>query len=251
MSDAVIPGGESFFSSGGPCGVLLLHGLTGTTSSLIDLARRCASAGYTVSLPRLPGHGTSVQDMLGTRWSDWTGACEAALAELREHCDQVAVIGLSMGGGIGVHLAAQDPDITAFVFINPWIKHQGMEWEELAEALLASGVETYDSIGSDVKKDGVFETSYDQTPVAPALSALRATNDVNAKLASITAPSLLFTSTEDHVVAVDNGDELVNKSSGPVERIWLENSYHVATLDNDRELVESTTMDFLAGHFGR
>jgi carboxylesterase len=251
MTVAVIPGGEPYFSSGGPCGVLLLHGLTGTTSSLLDLAQRCAAAGYTVSLPRLPGHGTSVEDMLTTDWQDWTGACDVAFEELAAQCDQVAVVALSMGGGIAVHLAALHPDITSFVFINPWIKHQGMEWEELAETLLASGVETYDSIGSDVKKEGVVETSYDQTPVAPALSALRATTDVNAKLCFITAPSLLFTSTEDHVVAVDNGDELVNKSNGPVERIWLENSFHVATLDNDRELIESTTMTFLAGHFAQ
>jgi len=251
MTQAVIPGGEPYFSSGGPDGVLLLHGLTGTTSSLIDMARLCTSAGYSVSLPRLPGHGTSVEDMLSTEWADWTRACEEAFEELAARCERVAVIGLSMGGGIAVHLAARYPDITAFVFINPWIKHQGMEWEELAEMLLASGVATYDSIGSDIKKEGVAETSYDQTPVAPALSALRATKDVNDKLSSITAPSLLFTSTEDHVVAVDNGDELVSKSNGPVERIWLENSFHVATLDNDRELIESTTMTFLARHFAR
>jgi len=251
MTDAVIPGGEPFFSSGGPCGVLLLHGLTGTTSSLIDLARRCAGAGYTVSLPRLPGHGTTVEDMLTTDWNDWTAACDEAFEELAAGCEKVAVIGLSMGGGIAVHLGALHPDICSFVFINPWIKHQGLEWEELAETLLASGVDTYDSIGSDVKKEGVVETSYAQTPVAPALSALRATTDVNAKLSSITAPSLLFTSTEDHVVAVDNGDELVNKSRGPVERIWMENSYHVATLDNEKELIESTTLTFLAEHFAR
>jgi carboxylesterase len=218
---------------------------------MTDLARSCAAAGYTVSVPRLPGHGTSVEDMLTTDWNDWTTACDEAFDELATRCDQVAVIGLSMGGGIAVHLAALHPDVTAFVFINPWIKHQGMEWEELAETLLASGVETYDSSGSDVKKQGVVETSYAVTPVAPALSALRATLDVNAKLTSITAPSLLFTSTEDHVVAVDNGDELVNKSNGPVERIWLENSYHVATLDNDKELIESTTLSFLAEHFGQ
>jgi len=251
MTDAVMPGGEPYFSSGSRSGVLLLHGLTGTTSSLIDLARRCANAGYSVSLPRLPGHGTSVEDMMTTDWNDWTTACDEAYVELAAGCDRVAVIGLSMGGGIAVHLAALHPEITAFVLINPWIKHQGLEWEELAEALLASGVQSYDSIGSDVKKEGVVETSYDLTPVAPALSALRATTDVNAKLCTITAPSLLFTSTEDHVVATDNGDELVEKSNGPVERIWLENSYHVATIDNDQELIESTTLDFLARHFAR
>ena len=69
---------------------------------------------------------------------------------------------------------------------------------------------------------------------------------VNANLSAITVPSLLLSSREDHTVAPDNGDEVVEKSSGPVERIWLEESYHVATLDNDQELVERATIQFLA-----
>jgi carboxylesterase len=73
---------------------------------------------------------------------------------------------------------------------------------------------------------------------------------VNANLSSITAPSLLLSSREDHTVAPDNGDEIVNKSCGPVERIWLEESYHVATLDNDQEVVESATLEFLAKVLG-
>jgi carboxylesterase len=59
----------------------------------------------------------------------------------------------------------------------------------------------------------------------------------------------LLSSREDHVVTSDNGDELVVRSSGPVERLWLENSYHVATLDNDREFVESSALRFLESIF--
>jgi carboxylesterase len=126
-----------------------------------------------------------------------------------------------------------------------------VEWDELAQTMLDAGVFTYDSIGSDVKKEGVVETSYAQTPIAPALTLLEAVKIVNANLGTITAPSLLLNSTEDHVVEVDNGDELVKKSSGPVERIWLDNSFHVATLDNDHELIESAALAFLAGHLSQ
>jgi carboxylesterase len=69
---------------------------------------------------------------------------------------------------------------------------------------------------------------------------------VEANLSKITAPSLLLSSRVDGVVSTDNGDTLVAHSSGPVERIWLEDSYHVATIDNDQELVESATLEFLA-----
>ncbi len=251
MTDVVMPGGEPFFSSGGPLGALLLHGLTGTTSSMLDLARLCATAGYTVSLPRLPGHGTSVEDMMSTGWSDWSGAVLDAYDELATTCERIAVIGLSVGGGLAVHVAAHRRDVAALVFINPFIKHPGPDWDDLAQGMLDAGVLTYDSVGSDVKKEGVIETSYDLTPIGPALSWLKAVPEVNRNLTAITAPSLLFTSTVDHVVEVDNGDELVNKSNGSVERVWLENSYHVATMDNDRELIEARTMAFLAEHLGR
>jgi carboxylesterase len=251
MTDVVMPGGESFFSPGGPLGVLVLHGLTGTTSSVIDLAKLCAAAGYAVAAPRLPGHGTSVEDLMTTGWPDWSGAALDAYDELAATCEHIAVIGLSVGGGLAVHVAAHRRDVVALVLINPYIKHPGPEWDELAQGMLDAGVLTYDSVGSDVKKPGVVETSYDQTPIGPALSWLKAVPEVNENLATITAPSLLFTSTVDHVVDVDNGDELVNKSRGPVERVWLEDSYHVATLDNDRELIELRTMAFLAEHLAR
>ena len=251
MTDVVMPGGEPFYSPGGPLGVLLLHGFTSTTSTVIDLAHRCVDQGYSVAAPRLPGHGTSVEDLMTTGWDDWSRAALAAYDELAAGCERVAVVGLSMGGTLAVHVAMHRPDVAAFVFINPYVKHQGAEWDELAQTMLAAGVATYDSIGSDVKKEGVVESSYPQTPIVPAVTLLDAVKVINDHLGSITAPSLLLNSTEDHVVAIDNGDEIVAKSNGPVERIWLENSFHVATLDNDHELIESSTIAFLAGNLGR
>jgi carboxylesterase len=120
---------------------------------------------------------------------------------------------------------------------------------ELYEGLIGlidAGVASIDSIGSDVKKDGVIESSYDATPLVPAKSLFEGISSVHQKLSEITAPVLLLTSREDHVVTSDNGDDLATGVSGPLERIWLENSYHVATIDNDQELVESLTVDFLA-----
>jgi carboxylesterase len=112
--------------------------------------------------------------------------------------------------------------------------------------LLEAGVETLESIGSDIKKEGALEASYDATPVAPVLSLFSGIQTVHENLHVISAPILLISSREDHVVTSDNGDDLVAMVSGPIERIWLENSYHVATIDNDQELVESLTLDFLA-----
>ncbi|MHB1968690.1 MAG: alpha/beta hydrolase, partial [Acidimicrobiales bacterium] len=59
-------------------------------------------------------------------------------------------------------------------------------------------------------------------------------------------PVLLVSSREDHVVPPENGDLVAARVSGPLERVWLEDSYHVATLDNDRDLVEAKVTAFLA-----
>lgn len=224
----------------------MLHGFTGNPASMRSIAERCAQAGYSVELPRLPGHGTSVEDMMTTTWSDWSKAAEAAYDALDEGCDQVALVGLSMGGSLVAYLAENRSNVAGCVFINPLVKPLPAELLEGLDQLLDAGVESYESIGSDIKKEGAVEASYDATPLLPAKSLFEGVAGVHEHLPKITAPSLLLSSREDHVVTSDNGDDLVALVSGPVERVWLENSYHVATMDNDQELVESLTLDFLA-----
>jgi carboxylesterase len=240
-----MPGCESFSAEKGPLGVLVLHGFTGNPASMRPLAERAASAGYSVELPRLPGHGTTVEDMMTTTWTDWSDAALASYDALRARCEKVAVVGLSMGGALTAFVAENRKDVAGCVFINPMVKPPVEEMVDGLRALLDAGLETIDSIGSDIKKEGSVEASYDATPLACAASLFEAIQTVNAELAKITAPSLLLSSREDHVVTSDNGDDLVRKATGPVERVWLEDSYHVATMDNDQELVESKTLMFL------
>jgi len=241
-----MPGCEPFSHHGGPSGVLVLHGFTGNPSSLRSIAEGAARAGYSVELPRLPGHGTSVQDMITTTWADWVESAESTFDELATRCDRVAVVGLSMGGGLAAHVAEVRPSVAGCVFINPLVKPPGPEMLEGVHLLLESGLESIDSIGSDIKREGVVESSYPATPLAPVKSLFEGIVSVHENLKLISAPSLLLSSREDHVVTTDNGDDLEAMVTGPVERVWLENSFHVATLDNDQELVESLTLDFLA-----
>lgn len=224
----------------------MLHGFTGNPASMRSLGELAARAGYRVELPRLPGHGTTVEDMTSTTWADWSKEVEEAFDSLSAGCDRVAIVGLSMGGGLGAHLAENRPSIAGCVFINPLVKPPSAEMLEGIDQLLDAGVETVEAVGSDIKREGGFEGSYDATPLAPAKSLFEGIKVVYENLHLITAPSLLLSSREDHVVTSDNGDDLAAMISGPLERVWLENSYHVATMDNDQALVESLTMDFLA-----
>lgn len=249
MTTEVMAGSESFSHQEGPSGVLVLHGFTGNPASLRSIADRCAQAGYSVELPRLPGHGTSVEDMATTTWADWSRTAEETYDALAERCDQVAVVGLSMGGGLAAFVAENRPGVAGCVFINPLVKPPPAELLDGLNQLLDAGVESFESIGSDIKKEGAVEASYNATPLVPAKSLFEGIAVVHDYLARITAPSLLISSREDHVVTSDNGDDVVDLVSGPVERVWLEDSYHVATMDNDQELVESLTLDFLSRVF--
>jgi carboxylesterase len=127
------------------------------------------------------------------------------------------------------------------------LKGPGAEMEQGLRDLIDSGLDVLATDSkSDIKKEGTSEAKYEGWPLRALQSVIDGVENVDANLSAITAPSLLLSSREDHTVAPENGDEIVEKSSGPVERIWLEESYHVATLDNDQALVESATLEFLA-----
>ena len=246
----IMQGAEPFSAAGGPDGVLVLHGFTGNPQSMRPLAEALATAGFTVELPLLPGHGTSLEDMVPTRWEDWSGEAEAQFQALAARCDHVAVVGLSMGGTLACWLAERHPHLSGVAVVNPQIHAPGEDLRSGLRAMLDADSETFDGIGSDIKKEGAVEAAYAGTPVAALLSLFEGSDGVEATLADIHCPVLLLSSREDHVVQSESGDVLEARVSGPVERIWLEDSYHVATLDNDAPLVESRVTAFLTSVFG-
>jgi len=243
-------GCEPWSAEGGSNGVLVLHGFTGNPQSMRPLAEALADAGYTVDLPLLPGHGTSLEDLVPTRWEDWSGAAEAHFQALAARCDHVAVVGLSMGGALTCWLAERHPHLPGIALVNPVVQPPAAELVDGGRALLEAGVESIDAIGSDIKKDGPVELSYPGTPIAAALSLFEALGDVEAGLGDIHCPVLLLSSREDHVVDPVNGDVVETRVSGPVERVLLEDSYHVATLDNDAPLIEAKVLEFVAAVLG-
>jgi carboxylesterase len=230
--------------TGAPEGALVLHGFTGNPSSMRGLAEQLAVAGLSVELPLLPGHGTSVEDMLLTRWSDWCAAAEAAYLDLAARCDRVVVVGLSMGGTLAGWLAERHLEISGLVLINPLVEPPAPELFEALHDMLAAGVEVAPGIGSDIALPEATELAYDATPLRAALSLFEAAGPVGEALSDIRCPVLLMTSREDHVVPSSNGDRVMASVAGPVERIWLERSYHVATLDYDRDELEARTVAF-------
>jgi len=244
MTAPILPGAEPFSAAGGPHGALVLHGFTGNPGSMRGIAEALAAAGFTVELPLLPGHGTSIEDMIPTGWNDWLGAAEAAYAGLAGRCETVAVVGLSMGGALTVSLAADHPEIVGIVCINAVVSApEGMK--DAVAGLVAEGMETMDGIGSDIADPDQVESAYAQTPLAPLLTMFEAADSFAGRLGEITCPVLVMTSPQDHVVPPENSTIIAEGVSGPVERVTLERSYHVATLDYDKDIVIDATVEFV------
>lgn len=237
-------GAEPWSAPGGPRGVLVVHGFTGTPQSMRGLAHAFAAAGFAVELPLLPGHGTTVEDLMATGWDDWTTAVETTYEELARRCAEVVVAGMSMGGALAVWLATRQPAIRGVIAINPVAEPATPEMRELVEGLEASGTTTIPGIGNDVADPDQTELAYDLTPVAPARSMYEGVEAMQEAIAGAAMPLLLMNAPQDHTLSASNSDHLATIWGGPVERISLERSYHVATLDFDRQLIEDEALAF-------
>jgi carboxylesterase len=245
-SVAVMPGAEPFSAPGGPHGALVLHGFTGTPQSMRGLARAFAAAGYAVELPLLPGHGTSVDDLAATTFADWSGAVERAYADLARRCQRVVVAGLSMGALLAAWLAARHPDIVGLVIINGAVAPPEPNLREGLAQLVAQGVKRIPGPGNDVADPDQTELAYSEAPPGQYVALLEALDALQSELPKITCPSLVISSDNDHVVPPASSDHYAEVVGGPVERVRLARSFHVATLDYERRDIEAAAVDFAA-----
>lgn len=245
---AIMQGAEPWGHEGDEVGVLVLHGFTGSPQSVRGWAESIAAEGRTVLLPRLPGHGTTVQDLQATTATDWVGEAEMSLRGLQERCDRIFVCGLSAGGTITLDLAARFPEvIRGAVTVNPSLFSTDPR-RHLAP-LLGKLPLVLKGISNDIADPGAHELAYGKTPTRAAASILAYQERVKQNLETITCPALLFGSRQDHVVAPANQPyALEHIGSTDKELVWLDRSYHVATVDYDKELIFERTNAFIKEH---
>lgn len=249
--EPILAGAEPFFFPGNDVGVLVCHGFTGSPYSMRGYGQQLAAAGYTVVGPRLAGHGISPQAMARSTASDWIASVEEALATLRQSCRQIFVTGLSMGGTLALHTAARHAAVVqGAITINASL--------QIAKPPLAGLAFNPDAppfvpgIGSDIKIPGVSENAYPEFPTAAVQHLFALVGVTYALLPRVTCPVLAMQSRDDHVVHPSNGPRLVkNVGSRRAQLLWLEDSYHVATLDNDKDLIAREAVAFIRSIAGR
>jgi len=240
------PHASPFHADRGPTGVLLTHGFTGSPASMRPWGEHLAADGFTVSVPRLPGHGTTWRELNSTTWQDWYAEVSRSLDALRDSCEEVFVTGLSMGGCLALRLAEErGDDVAGLILVNPSVA--STDKRLVALPLLKRLVPSLPGIGNDIKKPGAEEHCYDRTPLK-ALDSLRQMWKLTREdLPKVTSPLLVFRSVEDHVVKPLSAQIITQRvSSRDVTERVLDNSYHVATLDYDADSIFTESAEFIA-----
>lgn len=244
-NDILYEARAEFLSGSAHTGVLVIHGFTGSTQSMRDVAYALHQQGYSVSLPRLKGHGTTVEEMESTHYTDWIDSVKEAYDTLATKVKEVFVLGLSMGGSLALYCAIH-------------FKVKGIITINACAYMIPVFQQLYDNphtkrfitgIGSDIKKAGVTELAYSQTPKESINELRKLLDEITENIPEITCPILIFKSLEDHIVPAEHQDYIFDHvGSEDKQLIELKNSYHVATLDNDSALIIRKSIAFIEAH---
>lgn len=229
-------------------GILLVHGFTGSPASMRPWAEYLIQHGYHVRVPLLPGHGTKPEDLNEVTWQQWPAKVESELEELYKSCKKVFICGLSMGGGTTLNVAIRHSQrLSGIILVNPMI-HVPFIGPELA-FILSRFQKLRKSVGDDIKRPGITEWGYDALPTRGVYQLLKMLKYTRSRLHDVTVPMQLFHSVDDHTLPVSN-TEIIMKGVGSrtKQRIELTNSYHVATLDYDSEIIFENSRLFIQAH---
>ena len=259
-------GAPFFFPGTNGTGILLLHGLTGSPVEMRPLGLGLRRAGFTISAPLLAGHGADAATLCATRWEDWRDSAALALGKLMQQVDSVFVAGICVGGLLGLQLARAEPRIRGVGLYSPGFSYDGWNmpyyarWSRLGLPLLARlpairhrGVRERAPFG--IKDErlrrlvlngfGVLPGALDTFPFGALHEGNRFFRQVRRQLPETTVPLLVVQALDDDICSPRHARRIASTVRGPCRVVYLENSYHLVHLDQERREVTRVTADFM------
>ena len=245
MEPAVLEGAEEFSFDGGPVGALLVHGFTGSPQGLRGLGEYLAERGIAVEGIRLPGHGTNWQDLNTRRSAEWVAAVEAGYAKLAQGRDKVFLVALSFGAALAIDFTARRQDDVAGV-----VTLAGMvlvkDPRRFLSGLIARLTPSIAGVANDIADPEGREIAYERLPTVAGNQMLQFIKNARRSLPQVSCPLLVMHSHNDHTVHPSNATEIHDRAASTDKKlIWVDDSYHVLTLDVDRLKVFESTYEFI------
>lgn len=240
-----------FLFEGGPTGCLLVHGFSGSPPEMRPMGEYLARQGLTVLGVRLPGHGTSPEDMARTTWRDWVASAEEGLRELQGRCSKVFAAGLSMGGLIALHLAAHPPLAGVVAMSTPaYITDWRFRFMPLVQPFMRWITPDMESDLTDPEAENRF-SAYKRLPTRCVVSLGQLMRLVRRELSRIEIPVLIIQGRCDRSIPADSAQILFDGlGMADKELVWFENSGHCMTVDSEREAVWARAYEFIIRRCG-
>jgi carboxylesterase len=246
------PDPSPFYLSGGPTGVLLIHGYTGAPPEMRLVGDSLHQRGLTVSGPLLPGHGTTPDDMNAQQWTAWTAHVQATLAELQARCETVFVGGLSMGALLTLCLAAHYPELPGIILYSPALRPAN--WRIHLTPLIKYVIPLKAKSGGSDLTDPEADLrlwSYEVDPLFAAHQLLKLIRQVRRLLPQVTCPALVLYSTLDQAIHPSSAPQTYERiGATDKELVTLHHSGHCITVDSEWQEVAQRTYAFICDHLG-
>lgn len=248
---------------GGNHSVLMIHGLAGSSFELKYLARKLNKVGFTVKGPVLEGHGTTPKHLSKTDWKDWYRSVHESFKEMKKSFDTVSVVGFSMGALLSLHLAYEfgiEVTSVSLISINLFFDGWSLPWSKFLLPFVYYTPIKYFYTFSVKEPFGIKDKTlrewvvnlmeknlipHTKFPAVSIYEQFKLIKEVKKELPVITTPVLILHSKEDDLASIKNPDYVEKKiGSKIVRKFILDNSYHMMTIDHQRERVAEETITF-------